>query len=574
MKKFIRLPGLVAFLIFFILLTVFSLFFVDGIVEKTIEKAGTKAVGAKVELADADFSFIPTGLKLTTLQVTDPEAPMKNAVEIADMDLSLDTLNLLRRKVIINEMSVTGVKFNTARKKSGAVKKLSKTKDPEKKALEKAKKKKAIPSFDIKDVKSILAKEKLTTIEEINRIKADMEKDKADLKKQLKNLPDKKTFKEHKKRYKEIKEGSGNGIGKFLGQLGGAYELKKDIKKDIKKVKKARNDLRDKVKEYEQRLKDASQAPLKDAKRIKDKYAVSPRGLGNMTGLIFGPEYSKWVNKGITWFHKLKPYLAREKTEKEKPAEPERGKGITVRFKEHTPLPDLLIRKAAVSLDLDVGTIAGIINNITPDQDILGQPLTFNLSGEKMKGLNEAEIKGTCNHVVPEQSFNKAQAKLIGYNVKDLSVSGNPEIPVVLKNAIADMRLSAFIKGEDIDSSILLSVKGANFSDKGKGSSQIARAVHSALSGVSSFSVSATIKGTLENHDVQIKSDLDNAIKNGVSDLVKKQAVVLEEKLKKEILAKTKDDLDKLKNSLSGFDVFEKELSGRIKEGSGIIGMM
>ena len=121
MKKWLRWQGLIVFGVVSCIILIFWIFLVDTIVKRTIEKAGTKVVGAKVELADADVRLFPPGLTLTNLQVTNPDSPMFNAVEAGRIDFSPDVLNLLKRKIIIDTMAIEGVRFNTSRKTSGAV---------------------------------------------------------------------------------------------------------------------------------------------------------------------------------------------------------------------------------------------------------------------------------------------------------------------------------------------------------------------------------------------------------------------------------------------------------------------
>jgi competence protein ComGC len=62
MKRWIRWQGLLAFVVVIVLVAVFWFFFVDNIVKNNIEKYGSKAVGAKVEVKEADLSLIPFGL--------------------------------------------------------------------------------------------------------------------------------------------------------------------------------------------------------------------------------------------------------------------------------------------------------------------------------------------------------------------------------------------------------------------------------------------------------------------------------------------------------------------------------
>ena len=120
MAKWIRWWGIGVFVVVAAILGCVWVFLVDGWVKNLIEEVGTESVGAKVELDGADLSLFPAGLMLTRVQVTNPKAPMTNAVEIAKVVMVLDGLNLLRRKVIVEEMALEGIRFATPRATSGA----------------------------------------------------------------------------------------------------------------------------------------------------------------------------------------------------------------------------------------------------------------------------------------------------------------------------------------------------------------------------------------------------------------------------------------------------------------------
>ena len=101
MKKWIRWQGLVGFVSVILIIAIFWFFLLDMLVRRGIEAAGTRLAGAKVELAQADVSLFPLGMTLAGLRVTDKEAPMTNAVEVSRISFTVDGLNILRRKVII-----------------------------------------------------------------------------------------------------------------------------------------------------------------------------------------------------------------------------------------------------------------------------------------------------------------------------------------------------------------------------------------------------------------------------------------------------------------------------------------
>ena len=85
-----------------IIIVVIGILLIDPIVESQIEKRGTRAIGAKVELARVDVSFFPLGITLSDLQVTNPDAPMTIAVQVDRIAANLEFGPLLRLNIIID----------------------------------------------------------------------------------------------------------------------------------------------------------------------------------------------------------------------------------------------------------------------------------------------------------------------------------------------------------------------------------------------------------------------------------------------------------------------------------------
>ena len=567
MKKLLKWFGI--FLGTVIVLLVVVILLLDTIVKWGIETGGTRVVGARVELAAADLSFFPLGLELDRLQVTNPDEPMKNALEIERTNLSFDTWKLIKKKVYINEMAADNVRFNTQRQISGAVVNVKKI---EKKPLSEITAGK-LPSFQIADVKAILAREKLYSVDKIKKLKMDLDREKQNYQKQLWLLPDKKAFDEYEERIKKANK-SGKGIGRFINIAGEAAEIYKAIKKDIDKLDQTQHELRRSINTFNGRIQEISQAPSSDFRRIKAKYTISPRGLGNMTNLIFGPKYAGWVETGLTWYNKLvfsvddNQGRAEKSTSKpDKPAATNESGS-----KKDSTTPDFLIQTAHVSLKIDAGDIDGVIKDITDNQSALGRPLTFNFSAENLERLKSVKMKGLVNHVFPEKTVDTMAVEISGYAVEQVSISANPELPVILEKAQADMDVRAAVHGNDIDLNIAIAITSARFSsgtDKDAGA--VSMAVSTALSEVSEFSVSADIKGSLDNYDIKISSDLDKVMQKALSKIVKQQTAEFDKKLKKEIESITAGKIDDLKDHMGAFNSFDKELTDRLKIGDDLL---
>jgi uncharacterized protein (TIGR03545 family) len=575
MKKWIRWKGIGAFFVVVIIFAGLWQLLVDGIVERTIEKMGTAAVGARVELAGTDVSLFPSGLELKRLQITNPDQPMKNAIEVARINLSFNTLHLFERKLVVEEMVLDGVEFNTDREVSGAIEGVQ-TPAREEKLEQVTEKFKGIPSFALEDVQEILKNEKLESLEQAKRLQEDIKTEKENFQKRLKSLPSKETFADYKRRIDELKGGGGKGaLTSLMGKGSEIQTLKKEVETDIKQIKNAQNDLADLKKNLRARINKVTRSPLADVKRIKKKYALTPQGLGNMTALIFGPKYANWVQKGLSWYYKLQPFLEHVPQKEGKPevVKPVRGKGVNVRFKEHEPKPDVLVQFARSSILIQAGTLSGTLRNITAQQDILGEPLMYEFASDKLKDIKQVNIKGSLNRVSPATPKDTFLAQVAGYNLKNVNLTETLNTPVILENAMINrLNLETIIQGEKITSKLTSALSSARFvSESRQDAGPIAVAIQSALSEVKEFELNADIAGTLDNPSITLSSDLDNVLKTSVENVVKKQTAMFESELKQAIAAKTGGEMKNLKQGMRDFNSFDKELKTRSDLGTNLM---
>ena len=183
MTAWIRWPGFAAFVVIAVLLIGAWSLLIDVIVERGIEHTGTAIVGARVDLGSADVSLWPAGFELHRLQVTDPANPMTNAVEVERIAGLVDGLQALRRKVIVDELAVEGVRFGTPRERSGEVRGGIREK------LSEAAAGFELPSFEFPDPQEILAQEELESVELIQNLRTDIDESQKRWKQRLEELP-------------------------------------------------------------------------------------------------------------------------------------------------------------------------------------------------------------------------------------------------------------------------------------------------------------------------------------------------------------------------------------------------
>ena len=566
MTKWFRWHGLIMFGVVSLLLLLFWFFLADLLVKRSIEKTGTRVVGAKVELADADVHLSPLGITLKSLQVTDPDNPMSNAVEVGSIEFSLDMMNLLRRKIIINTMAMEGVRLNTPRKTSGAVTPQARSKEPHGKTGGTWPAVPGFPSFQIPDIHEILAREKLESLDQIENLRGEIDAAKADWKKRLATAPDQDTFQQYQTRANKLKKGS-KSISGALTMANDLKELQKDVSKDLNQLKDIQKDFTRDTNTLKKKFHQLKLLPQQDIQRILNTYNLSADGLGNVAQLLFGDEIGSTTRKVIFWYGKIKPLLTKAGSgNKQDSAEtPDRGKGVYVRFKEIEPLPDLVARQVRVSLIIPAGEIKGEIRQITTNQTLLGLPLEFTFSGDSLGDMQSISIAGALDHIAPDNASDQVTVKVQQYRVENFKLSPSDKLPITLKNGLAHLNLTAVLRKDDLDADAR-GIMDAAVLETGEtsGDNPLAKALDAALADVSKFSVNAKLAGPLDNVSVKMTSDLDNVLKNAVGKQIKNLTDEFQDALRAGVMDKVRGPMADTVDSMSAVDSIAREIRSRL----------
>ena len=93
----------------------------DQGIRSGVERAGTRIMGATVDVGTMDVDLSDGILAMTGLQVTNPSAPENNIVEVGEITVSMSAGPLLRARVAIDSVVVRDIRFNTRRDTPGQV---------------------------------------------------------------------------------------------------------------------------------------------------------------------------------------------------------------------------------------------------------------------------------------------------------------------------------------------------------------------------------------------------------------------------------------------------------------------
>jgi uncharacterized protein (TIGR03545 family) len=91
----------------------------DSMVARSVEIVGADLVGARVDVESADVNVAAGRVSIMGLQAANPNSPMRNLVEAEELVADVKVGALLRKKVVIEQVSARGIQFGTARTESG-----------------------------------------------------------------------------------------------------------------------------------------------------------------------------------------------------------------------------------------------------------------------------------------------------------------------------------------------------------------------------------------------------------------------------------------------------------------------
>jgi uncharacterized protein (TIGR03545 family) len=476
---------------------------------------------------------------------------------------SLDTAQLFLRKVIIEEMSISGMAFGTKREKPGFIKKVKKKE--EQPPGEKAMLLPTLPSFSKDDIVKILDAEDLKTLSLIKSIQEETHARKAFWENKLDQIPDKEHLNKYQERIEKLREIDQRDPQSLLSAGSRIKSLQDDITNDINVLKDAQARFDADFTAISAQMKQVKDAPGDDVRTLVKKYGPTTQGLGNVSALLFGEKIGVWVERSLFWYQKINPILQRERVDKKgkKVTKPLRAGGVDVHFREDMPLPDFLVRKTAASVTLEQGIVLGNLFNITTDQDILGSPLRFDFSGDKLSGLTSLRLDGSMNRIDPGQSIDKLDLSLKGYGLQGVDL-GAGTLPITLEKGTINMDLFIHVMNDTISAEMKGTVSSAKLTvPETADTSRISSSVSSAFSRVDTFSLQAFLKGTPQEYTLNLNSDLEKVVSGALQQVAADLTKQFEQDLSTALQAKINAPLKALDDDMGSLGGIEKELTGR-----------
>ncbi|MDH5784841.1 MAG: TIGR03545 family protein [Chromatiales bacterium] len=561
MRQFFRWQGLVAFVVITTGGAALWLLLADTLVKMSVESVGTTLAGAEVNLSSADLSLDPLAVRFTRLQVTDPNAPAQNAVEIAQATASIETWPLLMGQLIINDLSITGLQLNTPRSHPGRVAARSEESSADKEEPSMLQKAQA----ELPPVKEVLGGEQLLVTSRAEALRAGYTEEQARVDKAIAALPNETTRQQLQQRYQRAAAAKPKNLEEFNTQKRELEQVQKEIRAIQSSLEQGRDQIAQSRKKLQVQLDALKSAPGEDVRRLSAKYALSPEGGLNITRLLFGDKAGSMAADVLYWYHQIAPYMQQSNAADEAAEKrPERAQGRYIRFPSNDPLPDFLLRKAQIQASLPFGTIEGRLADLTHQPAIIGRPTTLSAAGAALTSARGFKLDASFDHINPDQPKDRAALSLKGLKFEQLTLSDKAEFPLTLAKATSDINATLTLQGKVLKANFDGQFNGTRFDTvPGEG---LAGEIATALASVDQFGIKAEISGTLDEPKVKFSSDLDKQLSAQLNQRLKAKQAEFEQALRSELTKKIAGPQQEGEQQQAQLQTKQKELEQQIAE--------
>jgi uncharacterized protein (TIGR03545 family) len=582
--KMIRWSGLIAFVVIVGLITVFTLFFLDGIIKGILEDQASLAVGAKVEIGDLRFKLFGLSVDMQNFQVANPEEPMRNAIEIGSMAFNLGAAPLLKKKIVIEHMKVLDLAWNTPRKTSGALPaRLQRKLEAKKKAspigttAEKRVEECTLPNFSaLADLKKRSPEEMLKGVnlqsaaflsgysKKVSTVKETWEK-------RLKELPTKEEVEKDLRSFQNLKDQR----PKDLTQLPSYFEKVKALQQKLNDTRKnlttAQQDFQAEMNNLKNSLQEIEKFKDADIKTVMAKLGVPIPSATDLICVLLGKDVAQKVNWALGMYRKFSQYATKGKTkeEKEEPKPVPRMKGMDVRFPITQGYPDFLLEKAEFSARPDVKRtpgvfaferLAGELRGLTSHPAIYGKPTLIKLNGSMAGNLaKDFALSGQIDHR-KSLADDRIDLTIKELRLEQKGTGGSQESPLRLTSALLNVNGSLRIKGDALDGRMLADVLNPRVAVDSS-----AAILENLFRNLGSFDLILSIGGTLDQPSIGLSSSAAKTLTSGLENLVQTELKGLQNGIRNAISSRIDKDLTPARNETSGLEkLIQGELSSRL----------
>jgi uncharacterized protein (TIGR03545 family) len=544
-SRVFRWQGIIPLVVVSVLVALGWTLLSDRIARATLSEAGTKALGAQLDIAELNIRTFSTSLEIKGIALADPFDPNRNLFEVGQLLVELEPRPLLQKKFVIKRLNVANVRTGTRRLRPAAPVSgggLAPSALAEVKRFAQQFQVPLLALTPIDTLKSlVLDPTQLKAVQAALSVTRAADSTKQAIETSYAAL-----------RIQETVDSSAALVSRLQGTnvralgVDGARRAVADVRRAIARVDSAKMRTEALLTETRRgvgRL-EAGVAGIDEARR--DDYAFAS-GLLKLPSLetpdigaaLFGKVTIDKFQQAVYWSTLARKYAPPGLLPK-KSEGPERLRksGTTVHFVTAESYPNFLLRRADVTVDITSGMGSGkysvAATDITSDPAIIGRPMLFAVRRTTTGGaLDSLRITGSLDHrATPRNIVNVAAA---GVQLPALSV---PSLPYSMDPGRGTTEMRFVLDGDRVSGRWLVRSKNLSWtpdSARARRMNTVEALVARVLTGIPELELTADIGGTLKEPTLSVRSNLDRQVADRLRAVVGEEVRAAQAKVRAQV---------------------------------------
>ncbi len=510
-----RWTAIVPLVVFLALLVGGWLFFADRLGRLAVERGGTAVLGARVDVRSFHVSLARGTVAIAGLVAASPFDSLQNMVEAEQLVADLDLLPLLEKKVTIDRLVATGLRFGTRRTTSGFVP--SPGRGGSAQIMANVRAWAAQPALQVPLLQLATGKlsvdsldpRKLQTIQAAESLAARVDSSARAWTEAFAGLD---------------AQATADSAVAFAQRLQGAkptdLTLIRDARRMVDRVKQARTRLATLERgvkagagTLDQGLAAIGAARSRDYAFAKSLIRLPPIDAGAIAWVLFGPEAVVKFQRALYYTQLARAYMPPGLTPRAEPAPPRvRRAGLSVAFPREHRLPGFLLRDAELSLLLGADSAGprrytGRLQGLTSAPSLYGRPTTFDVRAPTVS----ADAVFDHVHDTPRDALG---GTLRGVAIPAIALPG---LPIRVAPGAGDLTLGFALYGDSLRGRWHVLAPAAVWQrDSGAAGGATADLLWRVVSRIDRLDLIAELGGTLDHPQLRVRSNLDDAVSDGL----------------------------------------------------------
>ncbi|HEX6434352.1 MAG TPA: hypothetical protein VFZ87_08905, partial [Gemmatimonadales bacterium] len=520
--KIFRWKAIGPLLLLFTILGILVWIFAEPIARDTTEEASSELLGTQVDVGKLDLIPRQASVDLRALQIADPFVLTRNLIEADEIRLKLNPAALAEKKIVIEHLSLHGMRFGTQRK-TPARQPSGKGFTPQVyRAVQQWANQFNVPLLSLTPIDTIrqlaLDPTQLTTIKQAQSVLARTDSVRRALEQGFQQLNIEPTLDSARALAQRLSATDPKTLG-----LNGTRQAIESVRQTLRSIEAAKKRLeglerssRASVSFLGEGVQLVNQATEKDFAFAKSLLKLPTFSAPEIGTAFFGKVSIDRFKQAVYWAELAQKYMPPGLLPRPAPGPQRlRAAGYTIEFPKAEEFPRFLLEQGSIDFSIGGsspvrGNYAATVRGLTSTPALYGRPAVIS-AGRRAAGsaIGEIDVNAVIDHVT-SRTVDSAHARLRGVRLPSFELPG---IPFRVDPGTGSSELAFRMRGSQLFGRWGIRSNRVHWlaDTAGRSLNDLERLVWRTVSGLNDLNVVAELTGTLGSPRLSVSSYLDQA---------------------------------------------------------------